>query len=150
LLGQRRRRVLLRVPEKRAHSPPPLAHPRRGPQRRLRVHRGLLQSTSLTLVAQLQDACRGRTGIRPGGIAAVNAAGGSPDPVPPTAPAPPTEKTPPPPPPPPPRPDAPTTIAPRCAPATPGEIPSPTPPPPAARPRAPCRYRSKIVAASAF
>jgi hypothetical protein len=43
VLGQRRGRVLLRDPEDRTHPPPPLAHPPRGHQRDLRLHRGLVQ-----------------------------------------------------------------------------------------------------------
>jgi hypothetical protein len=55
LLGQRRRRIFLYHAQTRARRPPPMAPRHRAAQRDLRVHRGLLQPPSLTLVAQLRD-----------------------------------------------------------------------------------------------
>src|SRR5262249_10793770 len=55
LLGQRRRRELLRHPQSRARLRPDLAHTKRPEGRCLRVHRGLLQSSSPSLVHRLQN-----------------------------------------------------------------------------------------------
>jgi transposase InsO family protein len=51
-----RRRVILRDPQKRAHSPPFVAEPYDLTRRALRLHRGLLQSPPTAVDNRLQDA----------------------------------------------------------------------------------------------
>ena len=60
LLGQRRRRELLRDPENRAVPPLPLCYARPSTPSDLRVHRSLLQSRETPLLSRLQEPSRVR------------------------------------------------------------------------------------------